>query len=294
MKLSIIVPVYRVEQTLDRCIGSIVNQSFRDFELLLIDDGSPDRCPQLCDEWAARDERIRVIHRPNGGLSAARNTGIEAAKGDYLAFVDSDDYLGDNTLADVIHDIGDSDLLEFPVWRFYGSTRQSLLSFADKTYADVNDYWLDTQAYLHSYACNKLYRRSLFSEVRYPERRVFEDAYTLPRLLHCCQQVKTTSRGRYYYCWNEGGITATAGGNELRQLLEAHLSSDMPVDDCYYMHLLNIQMDVCEFTGDEPLLQRRFIMPRGSIKQITKSIMLNILGIKGICTINKLIHRLCR
>lgn len=92
-KISIIVPVYRVENYLDRCIKSILNQTFTDFELILVDDGSPDRCPQKCDDWCKVDKRIKVIHKENGGLSSARNAGLEAAKGEYIGFVDSDDWI---------------------------------------------------------------------------------------------------------------------------------------------------------------------------------------------------------
>ena len=92
-KISVIVPVYKVEPYLDQCVESIVRQTWEDLEILLIDDGSPDRCPEMCDAWAARDHRIRVIHQKNGGLSTARNTGLDAAKGDYIAFVDSDDFV---------------------------------------------------------------------------------------------------------------------------------------------------------------------------------------------------------
>ena len=92
-KISIIVPVYRVEQYLDKCIQSIVDQTYSNLEIILIDDGSPDRCPQICDEWSLRDPRIKVIHQENGGVSAARNTGIRVARGDLIYFVDSDDWI---------------------------------------------------------------------------------------------------------------------------------------------------------------------------------------------------------
>ena len=91
MKLSIIIPVYDVEATLNQCVESVVTQDYNDFELLLIDDGSLDKCPQICDRWASKDKRIRVVHQKNGGLSDARNTGIELAQGDYITFIDSDD-----------------------------------------------------------------------------------------------------------------------------------------------------------------------------------------------------------
>ena len=98
IKISLIIPVYKVEEYLADCLMSVLNQTFQDYEVILIDDGSPDCCPQLCDEWAEKDSRISVLHRENGGLSAARNTGVKAARGDYLYFLDSDDELTTDAL----------------------------------------------------------------------------------------------------------------------------------------------------------------------------------------------------
>ena len=96
--ITVIVPVYKVEQYLDRCVSSLVGQTYSNLEIILVDDGSPDRCPELCDGWAKRDDRIRVIHKPNGGVSSARNAGLEAARGEWFFFVDSDDFLPENAL----------------------------------------------------------------------------------------------------------------------------------------------------------------------------------------------------
>ena len=92
-KISVIVPVYKVEPYLDKCVSSIVNQTYTNLEIILVDDGSPDSCPTMCDAWAEKDSRIRVIHKPNGGLSDARNAGIVVATGELMAFVDSDDWI---------------------------------------------------------------------------------------------------------------------------------------------------------------------------------------------------------
>ena len=99
--ISVIVPVYKVEKYLDRCIESILNQTFKDFEVILVDDGSPDRCPAMCDEWAKKDSRIRVIHKENGGLSSARNAGLKIQKGEFVCFVDSDDWILPEMLQDM-------------------------------------------------------------------------------------------------------------------------------------------------------------------------------------------------
>ena len=91
--VSVIVPVYKVEKYLDKCIESIVGQTYENLEIILVDDGSPDNCPTMCDEWAQKDSRIKVIHKENGGLSSARNAGLDACTGDYIGFVDSDDWI---------------------------------------------------------------------------------------------------------------------------------------------------------------------------------------------------------
>ena len=294
MKLSIVIPVYHVEATLDRCMESVVSQDFDDFEVVLVDDGSTDRCPLMCDEWARRDRRISVIHKQNGGLSDARNAGIEQARGQYITFIDSDDYISPGTLKAVMDRMDGNDILEYPLCRFCDTKEQSLLTFGEKVYTNADDYWLTTKAYQHTYACNKIYRRSLFDDVRYPVGRVFEDAYTLPLLLRRASVIATTGEGCYYYCLNSQGITATAQGQELRQLLEAHLEGAMPMDDEYYMRLLNIQMDVCRLTGEKPRLPSRHITAVSGFKNRLKSIALNKLGINALCNINKVIHRICR
>lgn len=256
-------------------------------EVILVDDGSPDDCPRQCDDWAQRDARIRTIHKTNGGLSDARNAGLEIATGDYLTFVDADDYLAPNTYQPLLNDMGDADILEYAI--------SGRLKLNDCTYTDMSAYWLESQAYLHTYACNKIYRRELFASVRFPKGKVFEDAYTLPLLLRQARKVKTTAKGYYRYSVNPKGITATAGGRELAILLETHLQNQMPIDDRYYLQLLNIQMDVYELTGSKPVLPQRRLVP-SSFKGIEKlkAHLSNILGINYICKLNNIVHRLWR
>ena len=105
--VSVIVPVYKVEEYLDRCIDSIVHQTYESLEIILVDDGSPDRCPEICDAWAERDNRIKVIHKCNGGVSSARNSGLEIARGEYISFVDSDDYLDHDMIATLLRELED-------------------------------------------------------------------------------------------------------------------------------------------------------------------------------------------
>ena len=283
MILSVIIPVYRVEDTLNRCVESVLRQNVSDMEVILVDDGSTDKCPKMCDDWGGRDAHIRVIHKQNGGLSDARNAGIDVAKGDLITFVDSDDYLADNTYRPLLALMSDCDILEFSI--------ANKLALQDRIYHDIGEYWLKERVYRHTYAWNKIYRRQLFENIRFPKGKVFEDAYTLPLLLKLSKTVRTTSKGFYYYSENPNGISAKANGQQLAQLLEAHLSNGLPVDDEYYMHLVNIQMDVWEQTKCPitlPLRQVKTSALCGRVK--IKSTTLNLLGIKPLCRINKIIH----
>lgn len=283
MLLSVVIPVYRTEQTLQRCVESVLNQDVDDMEVILVDDGSPDNCPQLCDEWAEKDNHIKVIHKTNGGLSDARNAGIDIAKGEYITFVDSDDWVDDNTYATLLNIMGDNDILEYPI--------ANRLQLQNHVYHDADKYWLHSQAYLHTYAWNKIYKRSLFDDIRYPVGKVFEDVYTLPLLLRAATTIATTDKGCYHYCYNPQGITAKADGDALSMLLDAHLQSGMPIDDEYYLHLANIQSDVFEHTHTAAKLSPRRIDYRHlhGTKKI-KAILLNTLGIKTLCQISKFIH----
>lgn len=294
--LTVIIPVYKVEQTLDRCLLSVTSQSYKQLEVLLVDDGSPDHCPQMCDEWAKRDGRIRVIHKQNGGLSSARNAALDEATGDLITFVDSDDYIDADTYRSVIERMtADADIIEYPVWRFYGSRRQSLLTFSCAEYATADDYWTKGKAYAHCYACNKIYRRRVFSGVRFPEGKVFEDVFTLPLLLSNARKVQTVNVGLYYYCYNPLGITQTATGDELRMLLTAHTDRFKPItDELYYLHVLNIQLDVYAMTGDRPALNPLKIKNpwRFGLKNGLKLSLLNIVGLQSMCNIYRLIRSL--
>ena len=296
-KLSIIIPVYKVKDTLDRCVDSIMKQDYTPMEVILVDDGSPDEWPRICDKWAAGDSRIKVIHKSNGGLSDARNAGIDNARGEYITFVDSDDYLDEGTLSILMRTMEscpETDLLEYPVYRFYGSPRQSIFMPERRTYHSTDEYWLYGEAYSHSYAWNKIYRRTVFNGVRFPKGKVFEDVYTLPEILQNVNVAVTVECGMYFYCHNQNGITNKAGGKELQMLLEAHMNVidrfvGKPHFDKYYMHVVNIQLSLCEITGCEPALKRIRIKSFKGMPANTrvKAAAINILGIKTLCRLFK-------
>lgn len=292
MRLSIIIPIYNVEDTLQRCLESVLAQVDETMEVVLINDGSTDSSGQIAEEMTAGRGNCRLIHQTNKGLSAARNAGIEVATGDYLTFVDSDDFIAEGTYAALLAVLAthpDYDILEYPALLYYGSrTKQRLLTFSDTTISSIRDYWLGG-AHLHSYACNKLFRRELFADVRFPEGKVFEDVYTYPFLLQRARVVATTSAGLYYYCQNDKGITAQAGGKELNDLLEAHLKHLKlwgELTPAYYQSLVNIQIDVYEATHAEPILP---VLP---YKGTLKLFILHLIGLKRLCQLTQFIHKI--
>ena len=305
MKLSIVIPVYRSAHTLARCVESVQSQPFADYELILVDDGSDDSSGAMCDEYAQSDERIRVIHKSNGGLSSARNAGIDIARGDYITFIDSDDFIGENTLAIVMKRLSahpDYDILEYPVMWHYGGDDQSLQRYGTDEYTDMRSYWLDCKAYTHSYACNKIFARRLFDRVRFPDGKLFEDAHTLPLLLERCRMVGCTEEGLYYYTSNPDGITMTADGKALGDLLSAHVAQLERLGMTgslseYFCHVLNIQLDVYAGTRGEPVLPvppinmgeaRRLGL---GMKTRAKLLALKLLGLKNLCRLHRLTHR---
>lgn len=304
MKLSVIVPVYQVEKSLRKCVESILGQSFADFELLLVDDGSTDGSGAICDEMASDGHRIVTIHKPNGGLSSARNAGLDHARGDYVAFVDSDDFLSPDTLQplmDILDDDIDTDILEFPVMQKVGTPHEHLLTFYDAEWDDITKYWLDCEAYSHTYAWNKIYRRSLWNDVRFPVGKNFEDVWTLPLLLRKHPMVRTTNEGQYNYVFNADGITAQNRPDDLKSLLEGELAAaqTLGIDwnderaDRWYMAVLNIQLDVNRLTGEEPLLPSRNL-PRSmgqNWKERLKIDILNKYGIDGLCKMHRRMKR---
>ncbi len=213
MRLSVIVPVYQSAACLERCVRSITTPPCPEMELILIDDGSTDGSGELCDRLAAADSRIKVIHRPNGGLSAARNSGIGASTGEYITFVDSDDELAPGTLSDnmaCLDAYPGTDLLEYPIHVHYGSKRQYLVTptarreTGGKVFAD----WISEGGNTHAYACNKIYRRELFNEIRFPEGETFEDIAVCPSIVSRCRSICYSGKGLYLYYDNTDGITA--------------------------------------------------------------------------------------
>ncbi len=210
--ISIIIPIYKVEEYLDECITSVVNQTYSNLEIILVDDGSPDNCPQMCDEWAMRDSRIKVIHKENGGLSDARNTGIDIASGECIAFVDSDDFIKLDMLEKLHAALvtKDTDIAACGILTCEGDKKTSwgckdLVGTPEQIYALLYN---DT-AYPVS-ALNKLYRRSCWEILRFPVGKTCEDAFTTYQLIHNARQIVMIPEALYCYRIRPNSIMTSA------------------------------------------------------------------------------------
>lgn len=212
--ISVIVPVYQVEPYLRQCVDSILAQSFHDFELLLIDDGSPDSCGKICDTYVKADNRVRVFHRENGGLSAARNTGLDHMRGAYVAMVDSDDVLISKDYLKSLYEALVNNNAEISLCRYAdfpdGNAVPRKSGNPDKTFIrSGEDYalWRNIpENFSSNCAHGKLYSAKLFKSVRYPEGRIFEDIAVQHMLTFPCKRIVFIEANLYGYRVRENGI----------------------------------------------------------------------------------------
>lgn len=241
-KISIIVPVYKVENYINRCVSSLLGQTYGNIEIILVDDGSPDKCPQICDKWREKDSRIKVVHKKNGGLSDARNVGLKYATGEYICFVDSDDWVADTFVEKLyrmicnsgvqISAIGIQEMCEeeikterqenSDIYIYIGEQAIKEL-FSNETYAN--------------YAWNKMYRRRLFDGITYPVGRKMEDLGTTYKLIIKAENIAYSSEKLYYYFQRENSILHTVDRefyvDKLSLSLERYKEIDKHYPDMY-------------------------------------------------------------
>lgn len=205
--LSVIVPVYNVEKYLARCVDSVLSQTLSGFEMILVDDGSPDKSPEICDEYAMKDSRVKVIHKKNGGLSSARNAGLEVCKGEYIFFIDSDDYLTDkNVLFDFMNKAKseNSDFV-YSLMNHASDTKVSEIKCCKRFISDNRLFFL-SNPYFFS-ACNKVYKRTLLQFIHFVPGRVNEDVDIIPLVFCNAKKVSRLDRATYNYYQNPCSIT---------------------------------------------------------------------------------------
>lgn len=222
-KITVVVPVYKVEEYLDRCISSIINQTFKDFELILVDDGSPDNCPQMCEEWKKKDDRVLVIHQENQGLSAARNSGIKIAKGEYLTFVDSDDWISATMLED-LYRLSIKYKADISVCNFVRTDCQLKIeknNIEEKIY-NQEEFMkvilkVNSNRTIH-YAWAKLYHREVIDVDHYPVGMLNEDVEGMFKAVMRSKTIVETNKIGYFYFENSESITRKKFGENFLSL----------------------------------------------------------------------------
>ena len=209
--ISVIVPVYKVEKYLNRCVKSIIDQTYENLEIILVDDGSPDCCPALCDAWKEKDNRIKVIHKSNGGLSDARNAGMEVANGELMGFVDSDDWIAPD-MYQCLHEAMKADNSDIAacgvemVWEDGTSSRtltkmgSCVLNRKEAMEALIEESWLKQPVWY------KLYKTNLIRKILFPVEKYHEDAFWSYQVIGAAERVSVTDHVGYYYWQRNGSI----------------------------------------------------------------------------------------
>jgi len=247
-RISVVVPIYKVEKYLDRCVESIVNQTYQNLEIILVDDGSPDNCPAICDDWVGRDSRIKVIHKENGGLSDARNAGMQIATGEYISFIDSDDYISLDFLETLYYVAyaQNADIVECSVANCYEDNR------VDEFKDDSEIVLFDTEDALsgliaenpfHQHVWNKLYRSSIVLSVPFAVGKLNEDEFWTYQIFGQAKHVAKINKTLYFYLQRSGSIMGE--GYNIRRLdaLEAKSSRQIYIEENYPDLALQAKVD---------------------------------------------------
>lgn len=253
--ITVVVPIYNVEKYLDRCVQSIVNQTYKNLEIILVDDGSPDGCPKMCDDWAKRDDRIKVIHKENAGLGMARNTGIKNAKGDYICFFDSDDYISEDTIELCVNEINlycpDIVCFGYRKVNSKGIIKDATFNIEKKLYegSEVQDVFLpkliigEYGNILFSAWC-MLYSLQMINSNDFAfvsERQIIsEDVYSLTYLFRFANRVSVLPRALYFHCDNPSSLTQSYRRDRLEKIYDFYNSINMLIKECNYNVLMSI------------------------------------------------------
>lgn len=224
--ISIVIPVYNVEPYLNKCLESIINQTYNNLEIIIIDDGSTDNSGKICDSYAKIDQRIKVIHKSNEGQSKARNIGIEMAKGNFIGFVDSDDYIKTNMFEILFKNIKEynADISISNIIHIKGKKRKNIESHQLIDIYDKNEALKQLlQNHITNYIYNKLYRKELWKGIRFPIGKLLEDMDVMYRILEKANKIVCTNETEYYYIWRKNSSIANINKkitNDLKEIVD--------------------------------------------------------------------------
>lgn len=294
--ISVVVPIYKVEEYLDRCVNSLVNQSYKNIEIVLVDDGSPDNCPRMCDDYAKRDSRIVSVHKPNGGLSDARNAGMAVASGELMMFIDSDDYID----ADMIRDMylrmteDKSDIVSCAVKWVYDDSDTELKKVPDE-HTTLNRLTamreLLNDGLLKQHVWNKLYKTDMIKNIPFEKGKYHEDVFWSYQAIARAEKISVMQSEYYYYIQRSNSIMGEGYSSKRLDALDAmkqrcdFLKCEMPslfglslkvyMESCMYHYQCAIKSDKTKRDTEV----KKNILSRLSFRK-TGNVFKNIKGIK--------------
>lgn len=211
--ISVIVPIFNTEKYIEKSIRSILRQTYKELEIILVDDGSTDSCPQICDRFEKEDSRVKVIHKKNGGLSDARNVGMQHASGEYYVFVDSDDYIESDMIEQlyrrIIEDHSDMAMCDFAIVDEDGNLLKTKTTQVEDSVVDEERFWNEYYGVNHIYcvvAWNKLFRRRIFDTIRFDKGKIHEDEYIIHKIVSQCKRISFLKKKYYYYVRHANSI----------------------------------------------------------------------------------------
>ena len=272
-KVSIIVPIYNVEKYLRRCVDSILAQTFTDYELFLVDDGSPDGCGAICDEYAVKDARITVIHKENGGLSDARNVAIDIARGEYFSFIDSDDYVEPDMIESMYEALietgsdmavcGMESFDETGITKEFYQPHVEMMTFEGEARCEF---------LYQPCACCKLYKRDIFDGIRYPIGRLYEDAFIFHYIMERAARIVYTGKVSYHYFLRSGSIMRSDYSLHSTDIVDAVYDRAINLERMEYLKDAN-EASMAVYTRAAlafKMLDRRVLENKKRLKEIKK------------------------
>lgn len=288
-KISIIIPVYNTEQYLRAAVESVINQTYENKEIILVDDGSTDSSPKICDEYGSQYSYIKVIHQDNAGLSAARNAGITNSKGEYIAFLDSDDEYGNKDMiahyAHIFINNPTLDLIQFPTMWYWNDNKKHILGNVQDSLTDnINIGQNYSSGRLTGTACDKIYNRQLFNLTHFSEGRYFEDVWFITDIIPNLHHIYIDNFGFYKYKIRGGSITqskysALKSKHKIETSLKSvrtiicyckdsyyHVNGFIQLQDCFLRY--NLEHNSKSFED----LQKQIVEILPSIKGLAKNI----------------------
>ena len=251
--ISVIVPIYNVEKYICKCVDSLINQTYKNLEIILVDDGSPDNCPQICDEYSEKDNRIKVVHKKNGGLSVARNAGMKMATGEYISFIDSDDYVSYDFI-ETLYNVAvkqNSEIVECDLLKF---NEDKPVDYKNDCNLEITTYetemglsMLIAEKGFHQHVWNKLYKADIALKIYFKKGKINEDEFWTYQIFGQAKRISKINKVMYYYLQRSGSIMGNSYNLGRLDALEAKEQRQVYIEKNFLNLSLQSKIDFFAF-----------------------------------------------